>query len=457
MRDYDLTTRPLGQLRTPPAEETATPTKPLEVGFAPRTTPLPAPAQTPKTPKTPKTPETPQSLGQRALAFLRRHKVATAGSLIGATLFANIAGVSPVQVGTTAAPRAVTIELQAGPLGSWPIFTAPCETADSIVVKPYVAADHRRAISAYLEQEQAELARLGVSQKPANRSFALFHEGTAPRGVAVLLHGFNAGTEQWAPLAKEIHARGFDVFVPSLPGHGYVGADGRDDTRFVPRSGTHGEWAAFEDRVLDAVRGSGKVTVVGLSVGGLLSLHLGERHAGDPGADGQPLIRQVISIAPYVELAGNYEVGGVELAAGPVGLRNQRVAELLDLAGCVAGDPIEGFLRDQTVDRQGEHPAINYGSRFVDYDQVIGLEITANEVEKGRAQLERIPRLDVLVTGADDTVDPRAAIALAKSAGANLHVFPKQAGVPHAMIHPLENTNPALLADVHAQILSRLD
>lgn len=329
---------------------------------------------------------------------------------------------------------------------------------------PYVAperfepADHRAAIARYMAAEQEEILASGRTQKAANHSFARFHEGPAPLGVAVLLHGFNAGPEQWRPLAEELFAKGYDIFAPSLPGHGLLKPDGSDDGSLLPTIGAQGAWATFEDRVMDAARGAGKVTVVGLSVGGLLALHLAERHADDPGAGaGAPLIHKIVSIAPYDELAGNYKVLGHELKIGPFGLRNQAVAEVLTRAEHLFGAPVDRFLAKQRVDRQGEHPAIDYGARFVGYDNVLALESAANETEAGAARLRQVPGgVHVLVTASDDLVDPAASIALARSAGAELHVFPRSQRVPHAMIHPLENTDPAAFAEAKAQILSRL-
>lgn len=330
----------------------------------------------------------------------------------------------------------------------------------------FVPSDHRASIAHYLAAEQEEIAASGRTQKAANHSFARFHEGPAPRGVALLLHGFNAGPEQWRPLAEDLFAKGYDIFAPSLPGHGLLKADGTEDASQLPTIARPGAWARFEDRAIDAARGAGKITVVGLSVGGLLALHLAERHADDPGAPPiaptagpgpVPLIDKVVSIAPYDELAGTYKVAGHELKIGPLGLRNQVVAEVLTHAEHAFGAPIDRFLAKQRVDRQGAHPAINYGSRFVGYDNVLALESTANETEAGAARLQKIPGgVHVLVTAADDLVDPAASIALAQSAGAEIHVFPKSQRVPHAMIHPLENTDPEAYAEAKAQILSRL-
>jgi pimeloyl-ACP methyl ester carboxylesterase len=320
----------------------------------------------------------------------------------------------------------------------------------------FQASDYRGSVQKYIADEQAQIAKSGHTQKAANQSFAMFHQGPAEKGVALLLHGFNAGTEQWRPLAQEIFDKGYDVFVPSFPGHGLLAADGSEDSSMIPTLADHQAWSRFEDKVVDAVRGSGDLTVVGISVGGMLSLHLSERHADDPGAAG-PLIQKVVSIAPYDELAGNYKLGSTELAFGPLKVRNQRVAEVLDVAELAIGAPVDRFLANQKVDRQGPHPEIYYGSRYVSFDNVLSLEATANETEAGAARLSHVPGgVHVLVTEADNLVDPSAAIGLAKSIGAELHVFPKADGVPHAMIHPLENKNPAAFNEARTEILSRL-
>src|SRR5436853_557798 len=99
--------------------------------------------------------------------------------------------------------------------------------ADRLIGQPRFA--YRSDMQAYIDAEQAQIKAWGLTQKAGNQSFVRFHQGPAPKGVIVLLHGFSAGTAQWHAYVDELFNRGYDVFVPALPGHGLVNKAGEDD------------------------------------------------------------------------------------------------------------------------------------------------------------------------------------------------------------------------------------
>lgn len=93
-----------------------------------------------------------------------------------------------------------------------------------------------------------------------------------PHG-ALVLHGFTGSPVSMRPLAEALADAGFSVEMPRLPGHGTDAAD--------LALTTWDDWLAEADRALDAVQArtpDGKVVVVGLSMGGALTLSLGETH-----------------------------------------------------------------------------------------------------------------------------------------------------------------------------------
>ena len=93
-----------------------------------------------------------------------------------------------------------------------------------------------------------------------------------PNG-ALVLHGFTGSPVSMRPLAEALADAGFAVEMPRLPGHGtHV-----DDMLLT----TWSDWLGEAERALRAVQArtpGGKVIVAGLSMGGALTLALGETH-----------------------------------------------------------------------------------------------------------------------------------------------------------------------------------
>lgn len=95
--------------------------------------------------------------------------------------------------------------------------------------------------------------------------------GGGPHG-ALVLHGFTGSPVSMRPLAEALAAAGFAVEMPRLPGHGTDPAD--------LALTTWSDWLAEAERCLGVLqdRVDGKVVVVGLSMGGALTLALGTTH-----------------------------------------------------------------------------------------------------------------------------------------------------------------------------------
>lgn len=98
------------------------------------------------------------------------------------------------------------------------------------------------------------------------------HEG-GPVGVLVI-HGFTGSPRSMRPWAEHLAAAGLSVELPRLPGHGTTWKD-MAVTRWD-------DWYAEADRSLTALRERCSTTfVVGLSMGGSLSLRLAEKRPAD--------------------------------------------------------------------------------------------------------------------------------------------------------------------------------
>lgn len=113
--------------------------------------------------------------------------------------------------------------------------------------------------------------------------------GARPAGPHVgvlLIHGYTGSVAETRPMGEYLVAQGFDVRCPLLPGHGTTVEDL-----------THIRWQQWTDRVADSlgelVRQCDTVFVGGLSLGSLLTLWLGARHAEIAG---------LIVMAPAIKL-----------------------------------------------------------------------------------------------------------------------------------------------------------
>jgi carboxylesterase len=96
--------------------------------------------------------------------------------------------------------------------------------------------------------------------------------GGGPHG-ALVLHGFTGSPVSMRPLAEALAEAGFAVELPRLPGHGTDAAD--------LALTTWDDWLAEAERALGELRGrvpGGRVVVLGISMGGALTLALAQRH-----------------------------------------------------------------------------------------------------------------------------------------------------------------------------------
>lgn len=85
--------------------------------------------------------------------------------------------------------------------------------------------------------------------------------------VYVFYHGLTSCPAQFSELGKDFHDRGYNVFIPRLPGHGYADRDVKhlEDLKAE-------DLTAFADQTTDIAEGLGKkVVVVGLSGGGTIA------------------------------------------------------------------------------------------------------------------------------------------------------------------------------------------
>lgn len=118
-------------------------------------------------------------------------------------------------------------------------------------------------------------------------SLAAYAEPWAHDGSDVgilVLHGFTGSPKAVRPWGQSLAASGWSVRVPLLPGHG---------TRWQDMNQTTwGDWYSEAERALDELRSRHEqVIVMGLSMGGTLTLRLAEEH---------PDLRGIVLVNPSV-------------------------------------------------------------------------------------------------------------------------------------------------------------
>ena len=121
----------------------------------------------------------------------------------------------------------------------------------------------------------------------------LYHHGKLVRRAVVLFHGFTNSPQQYDELARRLHARGCNVYVPRMPRHGYKDRITRDLANI-----TIADLQACAKSAFDvASRLGATVSATGISLGGSLVLWLAQTQPIDLTVPVAPFLTP-IQIAP---------------------------------------------------------------------------------------------------------------------------------------------------------------
>jgi len=153
----------------------------------------------------------------------------------------------------------------------------------------------RAAVRSRLEAAHARRFRFdaqGIVQGAAGFTLRASEDDGVSRRAVLLLHGFNDTAQSMAYLATRLHARGYTVHVPLLPGHGR-------DLKTMAESSRAARWRETALAEYDALRRDfDSVMVVGQSMGGALSILL---------ATERPEMPALVLLAPYVGMPRNLQ------------------------------------------------------------------------------------------------------------------------------------------------------
>ena len=267
----------------------------------------------------------------------------------------------------------------------------------------------------------------GLDLNSACASRALLH-GRRTAHAAVLLHGITNCPQQWVQLAAQLHRGGRNVLIPRYPRHGLRDRLNKDIARL-----TAPELVETAETALAAASGlAERVTVIGLSLGGVLAAWLGERH-------------QTVDVAVMVA-----PLFGIRRVPGPA----------LPLLRAMAGRGPNLYLwwdRGLKSRLLPEHGYPRVATRAFGALLQLG-----NQVESGaRRSAPRARALVSVTNAADPAVDNGATRRLvrrwrAHGADVREYEFPARLGLPHDLIDPthratgVERVYPVLLDLVSA-------
>jgi hypothetical protein len=161
----------------------------------------------------------------------------------------------------------------------------------SFLAPPQVPASHPNPAKTYAQAlERIEAAKSADPPEVLNAQVFL-GQGSRTETAVVLFHGFTSKPKQMRLLAEELSARGYNVYVPRLPYHGYA-----DPMTDALTKTTTADLTQSVDNAVDIGAGLGKhVVVAGLSGGGGLATWAVANRDEVSGA---------VIMAPLYEMAG---------------------------------------------------------------------------------------------------------------------------------------------------------
>lgn len=236
----------------------------------------------------------------------------------------------------------------------------------------------------------------------------LYTHGARTRDALVLLHGFTNCPQQFDALGKQFFEQGWNVLIPRYPRHGY---SDRLTTSIAELRAD--QLMALANRAVDAAAGLGeRLTVAGLSLGGILTGHVAQVHDG---------IDRAILIAPMF---------GLKPIPGPVLAAMSEAAYVLP----------NFYMWWNPEEKDSLGPPYGY-PRFATHAYA-ALFKTGRRVQRdARARAPRTKDLTVITNAAEPRLDNRFTYRLVEAwrrHGAQIKTFefPASDGLPHDLIDP---------------------
>ena len=247
----------------------------------------------------------------------------------------------------------------------------------------------------------------GPNVNPACRT-RLYTHGRRTERSLVLLHGFTNCPQQFDALGKHFHEQGWNVLIPRYPRHGY--SDRLTTSIAEVRSDM---LIALANRAAGAGVGLGeRLTVAGLSLGGILSGYLAQTNEG---------IERAVLIAPMLGLK---PIPGWALSA------MTRLARLVpNFYVWWDGDLKEG------IRPQHAYPRFSTRAYAALFETAFALQ------KEARKRMPKSRQIDVITNASEPRLDNRFTYQLVKSwrrhgAEVSTFEFPASDHLPHDLIDP---------------------
>ena len=236
----------------------------------------------------------------------------------------------------------------------------------------------------------------------------LYTHGKRTRDALVLLHGFTNSPQQFDALGRQFYEAGWNVLIPRYPRHGYT-----DRLNTAIAELRSDQLMAVANRATDAAAGLGeRLTVAGLSLGGILTGHVAQVHDG---------VDRAVLIAPMF---------GLKPIPGPVLSAMSRAAYVLP--------NFYMWWNSEQKDRLG--PPYGY-PRFATHAYA-ALFKTGRRVQRdARTAAPKTKDITVITNAAEPRLDNRFTYRLVEAwrkHGAHIETFefPASLNLPHDLIDP---------------------
>jgi pimeloyl-ACP methyl ester carboxylesterase len=282
----------------------------------------------------------------------------------------------------------------------------------------------------------ARVREIQAAEKGLNPvcSYGLLDHGRRTETAIVLIHGFTSCPKMYEPLAAELHRGGANIVIPRLPRHGLADRM-TDELRHLSAA----EMSATVSEALEIGAGMGeKVTVAGISLGGILTAWLAQFR---PGVDRAVVISPLFSIPVVPEWFS-------------------------DLLGFIA-DSVPNFYLWWDWKGKANPPGPPYGyPRFPSHGYGEMLKLAHDVKSAARREPPRSPGdIRVVVNLADPAVNNVSTFRVAEAwrrhgASVRTYEFPRELGLGHDIISPeqpyarTDVTYPVLLDWITADVPS---
>ena len=287
---------------------------------------------------------------------------------------------------------------------------------------------HREAVARAREIKAAEQGLNPVC------GYGLLDHGRRTETAIVLIHGFTSCPKMYEPLAAELHQAGANIVIPRLPRHGLADRM-TDELRHLSAA----EMSAAVSEALEIGAGMGeKVTVAGISLGGILAAWLAQFR---PGVDRAVVISPLFSIPVVPEWFS-------------------------DLLGFIA-DSVPNFYLWWDWKGKANPPGPPYGyPRFPSHGYGEMLKLAHDVKSAARREPPRSPGdIRMVVNLADPAVNNVSTFRVADAwrrhrASVKTYEFPRELGLGHDIISPeqpyarTEVTYPVLIDWIASEVPS---